>query len=509
MELYFDGGFIMKKTGWVLSIVVMVFTIVAPVVSAAEDDDRELEKELIYTIMIDRYNNGDAEIDGQVDIHDPYAYHGGDFEGILLKLDDLQEIGVSTISLSPVMANAENGFHGYWIEDPYSLEEQFGTMDDFRELIDEAHNRNMKVVIEFVPNYIATTNPIATDPEKTDWITQHTLTEPSWIDNTVQLNLDNPEVEAYLIDVAEYWMKETNIDGFKLHAVDQSSISFLKNFTSHIKSLNPDFYLLGDILYSDEASKQILEQTELDALENRTLSEAMSNTFAAPDNLVSEIYETWENTENQHALLYMDDFYTERFTQTFSENKRNSLTAWTLALTYMYTTPGIPTLLQGSELPMYGVTPEESQRLVPFNSGEPELKEFHHRISSLREEFPVLQYGDFELVGSDGAMSVFKRTLDDESMFIAINNGSESAYVDVPDIESGMQLRGHLGDNLVRENENGDYRIGLARESTEVYSIEADQGINWLFIGFVVAVFILFIGAVIYLGRKQKKRGTS
>lgn len=496
----------MKKTGWALLITLIVCIFLAPAVSAEEMRERKLQEELIYNIMIDRYNNGDSKIDEQVDLEDPYAYHGGDLEGVILKLDDLQEIGVSTISLSPLMANAEDGFHGYWIEDFYSIEEQFGTMDDLNRLIDEAHNRNMKVVMEFVPNYIATTNPITTDPEKEDWFMEHDLTEPSWMTNTVQLNLDNPQVEAYLLDAAEYWMDETDIDGFKLHAVDQSSLRFLENFTNQIKKLDPSFYLLGDILFDDEASEEILKNTELDALENSTLNESMVNVFAAPDKPVSDIYETWANSGNQQGLLYMDDFYSERFTQAFAENNRNSLTAWTLALTYMYTTPGIPTLLQGSELPMYGRTPEESQRLVPFNSGEPELKEFHDRISSLREEFPVLQYGDFELIGSDDAMSVFKRTLEDETMYIAINNGSESAYVDVSDIDSGLQLRGHLGDNLVRENENGEYRIGLARESAEVYSIEDDQGLNWVFIGFVVGVFVLFIGAIIYLSIKQKKR---
>ncbi|WP_010650048.1 alpha-amylase family glycosyl hydrolase [Oceanobacillus massiliensis] len=494
----------MKKSAFMLFIILMASMSFVP--SALAEEERELQGEIIYNIMVDRYNNGNSMNDDQVDIENPDTYHGGDIEGIIARLDALEEIGVTTISLSPLMNNGADGYHGYWIEDFYSMEEQFGTFDDLDMLIAEAHDRGMKVVMEFVTNYIAKSNPIADEPEKEDWMMDHGLTDPAWTANTAGLNLANPEVETYLIDTAKYWMSETDLDGFKLHAVDEASIDFLGNFTKQIKDENPNFYLLGDILFNDEASEELLERTELDAVENMEMKESMTEVFAEPDQPVSNIYETWANTSNENPLLYLDDFYTERFTQIYSENQRNSLTTWTLALTYMYTTPGIPTLLQGTELPMYGATEEETQRLVPFNSGEPELKEFHDRISSLREQFPVLQYGDFEIVGSDGAMSVFKRTLDDETMYIAINNGSESAYVDVTDMDSGMQLRGFLGDNLVRENENGEYRIGLPRESSEVYSVQEDAGLNWIFIGFVLIVFILFVIGIIALSIKQKKR---
>lgn len=103
-------------------------------------------------------------------------------------------------------------------------------------------------------------------------------------------------------------------------------------------------------------------------------------------------------------------------------------------------------------------------------------------------------------------MLVFRRSYQDEIMYAAINNGSESAYIDVDNIESGMQLKGILEDNLVRENKEGNYRIGIPRESVEVYILEEDKGFNWLFIGFIVSVLALFVIAVILLKRKQKIR---
>ncbi|PAV29231.1 alpha-amlyase [Virgibacillus profundi] len=493
----------MKKTALLfISLFFIAFTANSGTISAQES---QIQDEIIYNIVVDRYNNGDFNRNEQVNIEDPNAYHGGDIQGIITKLDTFQELGVTTLSLSPIMENAPAGYHGYWIEDFYSIEEQFGTMEDLHTLIDEAHKRDIKIVLELVSNYISSSHSIVSDPEKADWLLGDANLSTDWADNVAVLNQDNPEVQTFLTEVAEFWMNETDIDGFKLQAVDQSSIDFLETFTAHIKSINPEFYIIGDILNTDEDLKEIKEISGIDMVDNPILQQSMTNTFSELGNPVSDLYEAWEESGSEKDLLYIDNKYTDRFTQVFAENGRNSVTAWSLALTYMYTTPGVPSLFQGSELPMYGDA-SETQKLVQFNSGDAELTEFHNRISSLRSQFPALVHGDFELVDSSGAMSVFKRTYEDETMFIAINNDEESQAVSVTGIDSGMQLRGYLGDNIVRENDNGEFRISIPRETAEVFSIEPDQGFNWGLIGFVIGVFLLFVVGVIYLTRKQKKR---
>ena len=496
----------MKRTALLLVLLLAVtLTVNTKTISAQED--REIQGEIIYNILVDRFNNGDFNRDDQVRVDDPDAFHGGDLQGIILKLDALAEIGVTTLSLSPIMANAPDGYHGYWIEDFYSIDEQFGTMEDLETLIKEAHNRNMKVVLEFVPNYISTTHPIVSDPDKTDWVKQEDEVSAEWANGAVALNQDNPEVREFLMEAATFWIEETDIDGFKLHAVDQASLDFLEEFTTQIKKQNQDFYLIGDIFNPEADTGQVVDNTEIDIVDNASLYQAMSDTFSELGKPVEAVYSQWQKSGSESDLLYIDNKYTDRFTQKLAENGRNSLTAWTLALTYMYTSPGVPSLFQGSELPMYGDA-SQAQNLVQFNSGDAELKEFHNRISSLRSEFPALVYGDFELVGSSGAMSVFKRSYDGETVYIAINNDDETQAVSVSGIESGMQLRGYLGDNTVRENDNGVFKIGLARESAEVYTIETDTGFNWAFIGFVLGIFLLFVIAVIILSLKQKKRET-
>jgi len=496
----------MKKM--ILMVMVIPLLLVSNKPVAAEDT-KNLQEETIYNILVDRYNNGDPSLDDQKRTDDPYAYHGGDIKGITKKLDEIQEFGFTTISLSPIMKNAPDGYHGYWIEDFFKVEKQFGSMEDVQTLVKEAHKRDMKVVLEFVTNYIADSHEIINDPEKADWVKENDrqLSDDfKWGDHVAVLNQDNPEVQEYLTDAAEFWMTETAIDGFKLHAADQASDDFLEKFTASIKEIDPEFYILADILLDNDRVEDLKSVSDIDAVDNPQLLEEINEVFAEPDQSISSLFENEEDGEGSMGLVSVDNQYTKRFSQNVAENGRKAFTVWQLALTYMYTTPGIPSIYQGSEIPMYGDGVPESQMMVLFNSGDEDIPEFLGRISSLREEFPALVYGDMEQVASSGAMNVYKRTYKDETLYVAINNGSESQSVTVPGIDSDMQLNGLLGDNLVRETKDGEFKIGIPRETAEVYTVEEDSGINWLFIGFILSVMGVFIIAVIYLSRKQKKR---
>ncbi|MFD2042719.1 alpha-amylase family glycosyl hydrolase [Ornithinibacillus salinisoli] len=496
----------MKKISMLIIAIFVIYIVPLGQVSAEESD---MNEEIIYSIFVDRFNNGNHAITEQVRLDDPNAYHGGDLEGITLKLDDIKQLGFTAIALSPIFENAPDGYHGYWVEDFFEVEEQFGTIDDLKKLVEEAHERDLKVILEFTPNYVSNNHPAVTDPVNQDWILPDATIDTegaTWTDQVAVLNQDHPEVAAMLMEAAAYWLEEVNIDGYKIHAADQTTPGFLAEFTAHVKNLNPNTYIIADLL-SDQEAEHVYVDPHIDAIENTAMYESIIDVFAEVDNPVSDIYDVWESQRNKDGYVYVDDAFTDRFTQKFSVNGRNTLTTWQLALTYMLTTPGVPILFQGSEIPMYGEFPN-NQRLVDFNSGEEEIKEFYTRITSMKEEFLPLKYGDFELISSDRGMSIFKRTYQEESMYIAINNDSESRAITVPGIEAGSQLRGLLGDNLVREQDNGEYKVSMAREAAEVFIVEENSGLNWGFITPIVGVFLLFVFGVIILSRKQRKNGT-
>src|SRR5699024_12700974 len=143
----------------------------------------------------------------QVDLDDPYAYHGGDLQGITDMLQELDSKGFTAISLSPIMENAENGYHGYWVDDFFEVEDEFGTMEELIALIKEAHSLDMRVLLELVLNHITKSRELANDESKENWIKESDV-EPidatEWLDEVLVFNQKKEDVDAYLTDDADY-----------------------------------------------------------------------------------------------------------------------------------------------------------------------------------------------------------------------------------------------------------------------------------------------------------------
>jgi glycosidase len=127
-----------------------------PVITSEVEDWRD---EVIYQVMIDRFDNGDPNNDFNVDLTAPTGWHGGDWQGTIDRLDYLQELGVTTLWISPAVKNVEvdagvAGYHGYWTQHFQATNPHFGDMNKLRELVDEAHKRDMKIILDIVTNHI-------------------------------------------------------------------------------------------------------------------------------------------------------------------------------------------------------------------------------------------------------------------------------------------------------------------------------------------------------------------
>ena len=492
------------KKSLILLIIFSIFFV--PAIASAKTN---INEEMMYKILVDRFNIGEQQKSEQVRIDDPYAFHGGDLKGVSAKLGEIEALGYTAISLSSMMKNAPDGYHGYWIEDFFEIDEEFGSMEQLHKVTKDAEKRNIKIILELALNFVADSHPFVGDEEKSDWLIEVDipLTDSTyWLENVFQLDQDNPDVQEYLLSVIEYWMDETDVAGFNLHAVEQMSPDFLEKLVDFVNEKEDSFYLFGTILDETASRDHLAEYADDILIENYAMHNAMLEVFSEVGNPVEPIYDAWEQSTGEAAYMFVDDEHSKRFSQLVAENGRNPATAWKLALTYMYTAPGVPVILQGSEFSMFGEGFPETQRLVPFHSADQELEQFFYRIASLKKEFPALRKGSFELVDSSGAMSVFKRTYEDEAIYIAINNDEKSQTINVEEIEEGKRLRGIMEDNLVVANDDGSFTLGIPRETVEIYLIEEDVGINWLFISFVGGIFLLFIIAVIYLSIKQKAR---
>lgn len=495
----------------IMTIITLLLLSIIPSSVVAENTvmaDRDFQDEIIYDILIDRYNNGNQKLNEQIDIDDPLTYSGGDIYGVDMKLDSVLTAGFTMINLSPIMENAKRGYHGYWIEDFYEVEAQFGTLDDFNKMVTNAHKRDIKVSLDLVTNYVAKSSPLVEDPAKESWFKENTVTPTpatEWLEEVYVLDQDNPEVQDYLIDVAKYWMTETEIDGYTLHAADQMSPQFIERLISEIKEINPDFHLMASTLHQ-ATDVEYLYDYDFDAIENWEMAASLNDVFTQVNEPVSKLYEETEAVDHSRDLILVDNQNTSRFSNSFTEKGRNAVTTWKLALAYMYLTPGVPIIYQGSEVPMYGPGFPEIQNLVDFSIANPDLEAAFNQAAAIRKEFPSIVHGDMEQVAVEEGMSVFKHSLEDETVYVVINNDERSRYAPIKGIPEDMQLRGLLYDDTVRAQDNGDYVVGVDRESADIFVVQEDSGFTWRLILFAGGVFALFVIAVIVLSRKQKKR---
>ncbi|WP_186576672.1 alpha-amylase family glycosyl hydrolase [Aquibacillus kalidii] len=448
----------------------------------------------IYYVLIDRFTNGESENDKEINIDDPQAFHGGDLQGVINKLDYIKQLGFTTINLSPVMQS--DVYHGFAPSDYQKVNEQFGKMDILKQLVDAAHEQNIKVILDMPVSQISSKHPWVL--ERPEW-----LGEPvsnTWGENLPSPDLTNPKVSNYFLETANMWLDETGIDGFRLYTNQYTPIEFIELFAEHIKTVKSDAITVLD-------SGGEIEKPNL-LLVNNTLKETISSILSEPGNSLEPLFEDNLLTE-LNDINFVDSVETVRFTRESVKQGQNPTTRWKLALTYLYTIPGTPTIYQGSEVPMDNGMDIPGHQMAELNTGEDELRNYMEQLMAIRSEFPAITKGDIQFVDSSGAMVLFKREYDDKSVYIAMNNDKKSQVISLADVPDGMQLTGLLQDNIVREHEDGLYRIGLERETADIFIIEEDKGLNWLFVGFIVLVLGTFVFSVIYLSRKNKKEARS
>lgn len=482
-------------------------------VSAADKEMERWQDGAVYYILVDRFLNGDGTNDNDVDLQNPNAYQGGDFKGIIEKLDYIKEMGFTTIALNPIYENAKDGYHGDWTLDFKKINKHFGSLEDFKNLVQAAHDKNMKVIIDFNANHVAAEHPWLSDAKKKDWFhakADQQNIESKWMNGLPDLNQENPEVKTYLIDAAKWWINQTDIDGYRLKDYQYISKDFWQAFGKEVKSVKEDFILFGEISPDQSGKDELYRNKYIDSFLDFSQMEAMSDIFARPDKKLDSLFTIWDwNEKNLHQPEYssvmIDQADTVRFTKKASDQHQFPGTRWKMALTYMYTVPGIPTVYYGSEIALNGGETPENRKMMDFRTDK-ELIDYITELSELRNEYPALRKGTIKLLGKQDGMAVFERKTSDQTILVAINNSSKTKTVKLDDTVIGKdkELRGRLAGNLVKSKE-GELAITLERETSEVFLVADESGINMMYIFVMVLVNILFF-SFLYLAWKKGKQ---
>lgn len=492
----------MKK--YILFILIPLLLFCGLPVGAVEKEEHSFQDESIYYITIDRFNNSDFSIDFSVDADDPNRYHGGDFQGIIDRLDYIKGMGFTTIGLSSVFDNEDNGYHGNWTKDFYQVEEHFGTIETLKKLVQTAHDLGLKIVIDFNVNHVGPNHPWVSEADKQDWFRQEK------VNGLPTLAHENLEVKNYLLEMAKWWVEETNIDGFRLEYVEHIPVDFWLDFAQEVRKVKEDFFLLGDIQTEDAALLERYQKVGIDGFLDYLSNSDLRAGFSKPDQSLQAVVEQSQQNqdiyENSSLLTrFMDNQHVHRFTRDAVVQNEHPGPRWKMALTYLYTTPGIPFVFYGSEIALDGGEEPDNQRQMDFRTDK-ELIDYITSIAKIRNENPMLTRGSMEVLFEQDGMIVFKREYEGETSVIAINNTTKSQSVTLKEeLEDEKELRGLLNGDLVR-SEAGQYRIILDREMAEIYVLTEKSGLNLPFIGATASVVILFIVFLILVKRKARKQ---
>ncbi|MEH7014440.1 alpha-amylase family glycosyl hydrolase [Neobacillus niacini] len=502
----------MKKT-WITLILIFTFVISSvPAYAEIERENREWQDETVYSIMVDRFFNANTKNDKEVNTLDPLAYNGGDFQGVIDKLDYLKDMGFTTIRLTSIFDNTAGGYHGYWVNDFYQPDEHFGSLKTFKKLVQEAHKRDMKVVIDFVTNNVSPEHQWVKDSSKQNWfhekrdisnLNDQDEIENGWVNGLPDLNQDNPEVRNYLLDAAKWWINKTDIDGYSLPEVNHVPVSFWSDFSKEVKSEKENFFLLGITSPNSTVDLDKYENAGIDSLTDYQHSEDLRKVFAATNQTFSSLNDI-KVQKPELQPQFFDNEFTHRFTRDIVTNKHFPGARWKTALTYIYSTPGIPVVFYGSEIALNGGEIPDNRQPMNFRT-EKELIDFITKLGELRNQLPSLTRGSMEMLYEKDGMAVYKRVYENETTIIAINNTSESQNVSLNNeqIEGGKELRGLLNGDLVRSNDD-QYDLIIDRDEAEVYVLTKKSGINLPLVGSLVAVYILFTIFILKVRKSRK-----
>lgn len=339
----------------------------------------------------------------------------GNFAGILARLDQLQTLGVTTLWLMPIHPVGKVKSIGslYCVRDYYGINPQYGTPDDFRHLIKEAHRRKMKVVMDLVADHTAWDNPwITAHPEfyKHDDKGQIVSPNSAWKD-VAGLDYSSPGLRRAMLDVMRYWVREFDIDGYRCDAAELVPVDFWEGARVEVKKIKPQFLMLAEAAKPDLMARAFDLDYSWPLL--RTLEDVLGKNAPA-----SRLQETWEaeRLRFRPGALHMqisDDHDEERATVTFGA------TGARVASALMLTLDGVPLLYNGMEV-------GDTGKWTPIawdNPAAPSTRAFYEQLLALRRSHPALQQGalTWQKNSDPARILTYTRRGNGEEFLVALN----------------------------------------------------------------------------------------
>ena len=386
-----------------------------------------VSKTVWYQIFPERFANGNPEISPEGSLAwdssiTPKSedFFGGDLQGIIDHLDYLQDLSITGLYLCPIFESPSN--HKYNTTDYFEIDHHFGDKGTFRKLVEQAHQRGMKIMLDAVFNHIGDQSPQWQDVLKhgensayKDWfhvqefpVTKDKLANPrklpyhtfAFESYMPKLNTANPQVRDYLLSVATYWIEEFDIDAWRLDVANEVDHQFWRDFRKAVLAKKPDLYILGEVWHT---SQPWLNGDEFHAVMNYPLSDSIKDYFLRgvkkTNQFIDEIngqsmYYRQQISEVMFNLL--DSHDTERILTTAKGNVQLVKSA----LAYLFLQRGTPCFYYGTELELDGGPDPDCRRVMPWErvSDSNEMLHFMKKLIQFRKDVSgIIQHGKYSL----------------------------------------------------------------------------------------------------------------
>lgn len=466
-------------------------------VRRGEDVKGFTSEDVLYLIMPDRFANGNPEndvVDGmrekKIDRADSFARHGGDIQGISNHLDYIADLGVTAIWLNPTQENdMESGsYHGYAITDYYQIDRRFGSNEDFCALVEKAHERNLKVVMDMIFNHCGSENYLFKDKPSKEWFNYHSnyvqtsfktasvmdihasafekkIATDGWFTSVMpDFNQRNRHVARYLIQSSIWWIEYAGINGIRQDTHPYADFDFMSQWCKEVLDEYPYFNIVGETwLNSNVLVSYWQKDSKLAAPLNSNLPTVMDFPLQALINQAFDeetgewgggLYKLYDyQTQDlvyanpMNLLTFLDNHDTSRFAQT--DEMAKNLKRYKQAMVFLLTTRGIPQIYYGTEILMTGDKGKGDGDLrKDFPGGwqgdtrncfakngrtalENEAFEFTRQLLNWRKGNQVIGKGSLKHYSIQNGVYVYQREFNGKSVVIIMNGTDDSKELDL------------------------------------------------------------------------------